>query len=106
MSEQRRLSTRHEVEVTATLEVGDDAHEGVFRNLSLGGAFFQTSLGQAQITSGTRGSVRFRIPTQDEPITVGVSIRWSSEQGVGLQFDGLRAREVWSLNKYFAQLDS
>jgi hypothetical protein len=104
VSQQRRLQTRHDVEVPATLEVEGQVWEGQFQNLSLGGAFLSASFDEAQIKSGTRGHVNFRIPTQEEPISVGASIRWCSASGVGLQFDGLRAREVWSLNKYFEQL--
>ncbi len=106
MSEQRRLQTRHDVEVHATLEVEGKTWEGSFQNLSLGGAFFAAPFAENELQSGARGQVEFRIPTQDEPIAVGASIRWSSGGGVGLQFDGLRAREVWSLNKYFEQLTS
>jgi hypothetical protein len=106
VSEQRRLQTRHDVEVPATFEVDGQAWEGQIQNLSLGGAFLSASFEEAQLTSGTRGNVSFRIPTHDETISVGALIRWASADGVGLQFDGLRAREVWSLNKFFEQLDS
>ena len=106
MSESRRLQTRHDVAVTATLEVAGQVLEGEFRNLSLGGAFFAVTLEGATFTTGSRGTVSFQIPTQDNPVSVGASLRWISDAGIGLQFDGLRAGEVWSLNKYFEQLAS
>ena len=31
-------------------------------------------------------------------------MRWSDDEPSGIQFDGLRARDVWALNKYFEQL--
>ncbi len=105
MPEHRRLQTRHPVEIAATLEVEGQPWRGLFRNLSLGGAFLALETPGLSPTTGTRGRVSFEIPTHAEPITVGVSIRWSSEEGVGLQFDGLRAGEVWSLNNYFKGQD-
>jgi hypothetical protein len=53
---------------------------------------------------GTRVKIRFRVPAHDQPIEVGAQVRWSTEDSIGVQFDGLRAREVWSLNKYFEKL--
>jgi PilZ domain-containing protein len=70
-------------------------------NLSLGGALF--SLG-AKLAMGKRLNISFRVPTSDEAIDVGATVRWSDDQSTGVQFDGLRAREVWALNKYFEQL--
>lgn len=104
MSETRRQQTRHPVEVPASLEVEGREFVGQFRNLSLGGAFLATDLEGAEVRTGARGTVRFEIPTQAEPISVGASIRWGSDEGFGLQFDGLRAREVWSLNQFFETL--
>jgi hypothetical protein len=42
----------------------------------------------------------------DDAIDVGGTVRWSNAEGVGVQFDGLRARDVWALNEYFKQLPS
>ena len=67
------------------------------------------SLGGAQLTAGTRLAmgqklqITFTIPTTPEPIEVGAVVRWSDDQATGLQFDGLRARDVWALNEYFKQ---
>jgi hypothetical protein len=99
--ENRRSSTRHDVTLPVTLIVAGVAHESTIQNLSLGGALI--ALGQ-RLPMGERVQVSFRIPTQQEAVEVGGSIRWSAETGVGVQFDGLRARDVWSLNKYFESL--
>ncbi len=51
--------------------------------------------------------VRFRIPTQPEPIEVTGEVCWverggpGENQGMGIRFQGLRAREVWALNRFF-----
>ena len=72
-------------------------------NLSLGGAL--VSLG-ARLAMGQRVTISFAVTTQEDVIEVGATVRWSDDKATGLQFDGLRAREVWGLNKYFEQLAS
>ena len=70
-------------------------------NLSLGGALIETG---STHTIGQRMKIAFTIPTIDDVIEVGATVRWSDGAGVGLQFDGLRAQDVWALNEYFKQL--
>ena len=72
-------------------------------NLSLGGALV---VGEPRLPMGQRVTITFSVPTVEEPIEVGATVRWSDDKGVGIQFDGLRARDVWALNKYFEQLQS
>ena len=71
-------------------------------NLSLGGALF--SIGTAKLAMGSRLVIAFKVPTIDEAIEIGATVRWSDDKATGVQFDGLRARDVWALNKYFEQL--
>lgn len=70
-------------------------------NLSLGGALIAQS---KRHPMGERCNIAFRVPTMEEPIEVGGTVRWSDETSVGIQFDGLRARDVWALNEYFKTL--
>lgn len=70
-------------------------------NLSLGGAFLQLS---QRLPMGQRVDLSFRVPTMEEPIEIGAIVRWSDDKATGIQFDGLRARDVWALNKFFEQL--
>lgn len=72
-------------------------------NLSLGGALVTAG---AKFSMGQRVNVSFSIPTLETPIEVGATVRWSDDKATGLQFDGLRARDVWALNKFFEQLTS
>ncbi len=97
-----RQSVRHSVNLTATVVVGGETHQSKLLNLSLGGALMTHA---DRLPMGDRVEVEFSIPTQKEPIVVGSAVRWSTETAIGVQFDGLRAREVWSLNKYFETLD-
>jgi len=70
-------------------------------NLSLGGALLSAG---AKIPMGARVSITFNVPTAEEAIEVTATVRWSDDKATGIQFDGLRARDVWALNKYFEQL--
>jgi hypothetical protein len=97
----RRTATRHSVTMPATLTIGEESSEQTIKNLSLGGAYVETSI---RVAMGTRVQLSFRVPTQEAPIETSGQVRWSAEGGIGIQFDGLRAREVWSLSKYFEQL--
>ena len=84
MAENRRTATRHEVDLPITLVL----------------------IGMKRLPMGERVNVTFTVPNQDEPITAAATVRWSTDDSVGVQFDGLRAKDVWALNKYFEQLQS
>jgi hypothetical protein len=99
--ENKRAATRHDVSIAVTVLLGEQSFESEMKNLSLGGAYVVTG---GRIAMGTPMTLRFRIPTHDQPIEVGGHVRWSTDEAAGVQFDGLRAREVWSLNKYFEKL--
>ena len=100
MPDNRRTSTRHDVELPCTLRVAGDAAgpaELELVNLSIGGALVR----RPRLPLGTRVDVSFRIPTLEHNLTTGAVVRWSTDTEVGLQFDGLRPRDVWALSKYF-----
>jgi uncharacterized protein (TIGR02266 family) len=89
-----------DVEVLA----GEQRQVATTRNISLGGVFVETT---TPLPLQTRLQIRFRIPTQPEPIEVAGEVRWVEPGGVdqlpgmGIRFQGLRAREVWALNRFF-----
>lgn len=74
------------------------------RNISLGGLYAEVN---EAAPIGTAVQLRFTLPTQPEAIEVGGDIRWvvRNEQsdliGMGIRFEGLRARDVWALNRFF-----
>ena len=102
-ADNRRTSTRHVVAIACTITVDGAARECTLVNLSLGGALIEAG---AKFAMGARIQVSFRVPTGEEPIDIGSTVRWSDVKALGLQFDGLRARDVWALNEYFKQLES
>jgi hypothetical protein len=101
VAENRRTSTRHAVSLPAQLTIDGSQRSCTVMNLSLGGALFALD---SRIAMGARVDFRFSVPTLEEPIVIGAVVRWSDDKATGIQFDGLRAREVWALNKYFEQL--
>jgi Tfp pilus assembly protein PilZ len=98
-----RRQTRHEVSIPAKLTVDGTQNDCVMLNLSLGGTQVKVN---AKYAMGQRVRISFHVPTMEDAIEVGGTVRWSTVDGVGVQFDGLRARDVWALNEYFKQLPS
>jgi Tfp pilus assembly protein PilZ len=99
----KRRQTRHEVSTPAKLTLNGNTNDCTMLNLSLGGALLAAS---ALYAMGQRVKITFHVPTMTDAIEVGGTVRWSNSEGVGIQFDGLRARDVWALNEYFKQLPS
>jgi Tfp pilus assembly protein PilZ len=63
--------------------------------------------GRKALPIGAPVTLRFHIPTQPEAVEVSGDVRWivtnpgGSEIGIGVRFQGLRARDVWALNRFF-----
>ena len=103
MADNRRTQTRHDVSLAAKLTLDGQPREATVSNLSLGGALVNSGM---RYSMGQRVQISFVVPTLEDPIEVGATVRWSDDKSTGLQFDGLRARDVWALNKYFERLPS
>jgi Tfp pilus assembly protein PilZ len=103
VTDNRRTSTRHTVSIATQVSIDGQLRDATMVNLSLGGALIETGSKHAM---GSRMNLVFRVPSVDHTIEVGATVRWSDAKGVGLQFDGLRARDVWALNEFFKQLGS
>ena len=74
-------------------------------NISLGGLYLESA---SPLPIGTTVQLRFQLPTQPEPVEVAGDVRWlvkkegpGEKSGIGIRFQGLRARDVWALNRYF-----
>jgi len=128
----QRKSTRYDHEIEVEILHDGQQYTGKTKNLSIGGMFILTN---AMLPFGARLRLRFSISTLKEAIEVNAQIRWldnntvSSENpihledndknsekaiyqengpktfGVGVQFEGLRAKQVWALNKYFDKIN-
>jgi len=99
----RRSDPRYDRRVDVEITSEGQQIRGVSLNLSLGGMFVETT---ELLIEGTAVQARFTLPTQPEPVEVTGEVRWLERgpgrpQGMGIRFQGLRAREVWALNRYF-----
>jgi hypothetical protein len=96
-----RRATRHSVSIAAKLTYDGKSVDATLMNLSLGGALVTSEIKHAM---GQRIHIAFKVPTAEQAIEVDTTVRWTDTNGVGLQFDGLRARDVWALNEFFKRL--
>lgn len=79
------------------------SYEATILNLSLGGA--QVASDGPKHAMGQRVTVSFKVPSQQHNVEINSTVRWADNNGgVGLQFDGMRAQDVWALNEYFKRL--
>jgi uncharacterized protein (TIGR02266 family) len=100
----RRTDPRYDRRLEVEIVAEGRRQVGHSRNISLGGMFVETA---ETLPVQTTIQVRFRVPTQPEPVDVTGEVRWveksGSDQpaGMGIRFHGLRARDVWALNRFF-----
>jgi uncharacterized protein (TIGR02266 family) len=99
----RRIDPRYERQLD--VEVVSEGKRQTSRtvNISLGGMFLDAA---APLDIGATVQLRFSLPTQPEPVEVAGDVRWvvkrdGAHLGIGIRFQGLRARDVWALNQFF-----
>jgi len=93
----QRAHTRQEVRLDARLIVADRVLQRVITNLSLAGAQVEHD---EVLAPGTHVRLSFRLPSEDADIDARAVVRWSTGRAVGLQLEGLRARDVWTIHRY------
>jgi|SRR5437588_3301815 len=101
--EHRRSDRRYERRVAIDVVHEGSSFNAYTRNISLGGVFIET---ETTLPFGARVAMKFRVPSQHEAVEVEGQVRWLEMEdghvrGIGIRFDGLRARDVWALNKFF-----
>jgi uncharacterized protein (TIGR02266 family) len=100
----RRTDPRYDRRLEVEIVASGETHIGYCRNISLGGMFVEL---MSVLPVGSAIAVRFRVPTQPEAIEVTGEVRWvergdpGQANGMGIRFHGLRARDVWALNRFF-----
>lgn len=100
----RRTEPRYAHRVEVEVKAGGKTFVAETRNLSLGGMYLES---QDLLPIQTTVELRFKLPTQPEPVEVTAEVRWiepgegALRPGMGLRFHGLRARDVWAFNQLF-----
>lgn len=100
----RRIDPRYDRQLSVEITCEGNEQIARSRNVSLGGMYLD---GRKALPIGATVTLRFHIPTQPEAVEVAGDVRWvvtdpgSDEIGIGIRFQGLRARDVWALNRFF-----
>src|SRR5262245_9031865 len=75
-----RSATRHPVSIPVKLSIDGTSIDGTLMNLSLGGALVSSG---TKHPMGQRVSISFKVPTAEQAIEVGATVRWTDSEGVG-----------------------
>lgn len=100
----RRIDPRYERQLEVEVAYEGKKHVTQTQNISLGGLYLDAP---APLPIGVTVQLRFSLPTQPEAVEVAGDVRWvvkkgsGDESGIGIRFQGLRARDVWALNRFF-----
>jgi uncharacterized protein (TIGR02266 family) len=100
----RRIDPRYERQLEVEVSYEGKKQTSQTRNISLGGLYLDSL---TALPIGTTVQLRFALPTQPEPVEVTGDVRWvvkkgsGDASGVGIRFQGLRAKDVWALNRFF-----
>ena len=100
---QKRQYTRLDYEIYVELVIDGEIQHGHSVNISQGGVFVRTD---PVPPFGTSLKLRIKLPGVPDTCEISCIVRWSKTgEGVGLQFEQLRAIEVWGLNKLVGSLN-
>jgi len=81
---------------------GDDVPvrmEGTARDVSLGGMFIET---EAPCAQGERITIHLTLPQSRHELSLPAVVRWTSQDGMGVQFGLLGARDTHELTTFLA----
>lgn len=92
----------YRIDFVTDIVIRHDSHEipAYCLNLSHGGMFVSCP----PLPLGAKVRLTFRLPDLKEPVEAEAVVRWNvreARRGVGLQFTGLRAIEMWGINQIF-----
>jgi Tfp pilus assembly protein PilZ len=96
----KRQHTRYAIALEVELVDARGRYAGRTRDLSVGGMFVCTA---DKLAFGSHVGVSLLLPAMKEHTLLDATVRWQTEDGVGLCFRSLRARHVWALNALFKQ---
>lgn len=90
-----RTTAQFHLELPAIVTTSDAEVTGTIQSLSLGGVFVRG----AHLAIDTHAVLRFSLPKRAD-LEIPCTARWSTADGTGLQFNGLRAADTYALTRY------
>ncbi len=85
------------------LETDGEKQVGRAINISGGGILLSTD---SALAFGTKVMLHLKLPRIPEVCEISCIVRWTGEKNrVGLQFESLRAKEVWGLSRLMHTLE-
>ncbi len=104
----RRVNQRHTVSLPAVVTVEGQRRDVLIENISVGGLYLKDD---HVYTNKQVITISFAIPNMENPIGVDAMVRWierskDRHEGIGVQFVGLKAKEVWALTRFISTLQS
>ena len=99
MTDHDQTSPHHTAEISALVRVfGHEVRQQIcrLRSISLLGTFLELG----RLPMGTQVNITFGLPAIGERLSLDAIVHWSTDHGVGVQFEGMCAREVWALWRY------
>lgn len=100
MTTGRRVHERYERRLKVVVKHAEGHIECVSRNVSLGGMYLVTA---HSLPYGTKVELEVFLPALKEDVSIEGIVRWEKDDGMGVQFGSLRAREVWAFNQLFKE---
>jgi len=85
---------RAAVEIPVRFHHEDEVVRAVAKNISVGGMFIATA---SPVAYGTTISVEMPLPGMAELATISATVRWMNDEGMGVQFGAMGARETYGL---------
>lgn len=73
--------------------------EGLARDISLGGMFIETEVPCAE---GERMTIHLTLPEGRHELSLPAVVRWTSREGMGVQFGLLGARDTHEITQFIA----
>jgi Tfp pilus assembly protein PilZ len=90
----RRHAERVSIKLTVVVEHTAGSFEGTALDIGFGGMFVESN---SVPTYGDRVDIVLTLPTGPDPLRLPGLVRWTKEQGFGLQFLELGARETYAI---------
>ena len=99
MADERRKYKRKEVDLDAAFELeGGERVDGHVKDMSLGGAFVETS---QPAPFGSK--IKLFVEVDGRALSVDAVVRWKSRDGMGVQFGLLGAKDTYQVTEFLAR---